>query len=77
MFRSIGVAEIFNVAQSVGARLFKNIEVMIFISALYLVINIPLAIVHRAPPQEVRGGLVTTGGPSSSTSTRATATTRC
>jgi His/Glu/Gln/Arg/opine family amino acid ABC transporter permease subunit len=41
----IGVAEVFNVAQSVGARLFKNIEVMIFIAALYLVINIPLAII--------------------------------
>ena len=43
----IGVAEIFNVAQSVGARLFKNIEVMIFIACLYLVINIPLAIISE------------------------------
>ncbi len=41
----IGVAELFNTAQSVGARLFRNMEVLIFIAALYLVINIPLAIV--------------------------------
>jgi len=43
----IGVAEIFNVAQSVGARLFKNIEIMFFIAALYLVINIPLAVISE------------------------------
>lgn len=43
----IGVAELFNVAQSVGARLFRNIEILIFIAALYLVINIPLAIISE------------------------------
>jgi His/Glu/Gln/Arg/opine family amino acid ABC transporter permease subunit len=41
----IGVAELFNTAQSVGARLFRNMEVLIFIAALYLIINIPLAII--------------------------------
>lgn len=39
----IGVTELFNVAQSVGARLYRNIEILIFIGALYLVVNIPLA----------------------------------
>lgn len=43
----IGVAEIFNVAQSVGARLFRNIEIMFFIAGLYLVINIPLAVISE------------------------------
>jgi His/Glu/Gln/Arg/opine family amino acid ABC transporter permease subunit len=43
----IGVAELFNVAQSVGARLFKNIEILVFIAALYLVVNIPLAIISE------------------------------
>lgn len=41
----IGVTELFNTAQSVGARLFRNMEVLIFIAALYLVVNIPLAII--------------------------------
>ena len=41
----IGVNELFNVAQSVGARLFRNMEVLMFIAALYLVVNIPLAII--------------------------------
>jgi polar amino acid transport system permease protein len=41
----IGVAELFNTAQSVGARLYRNMEVLMFIAALYLVINIPLAII--------------------------------
>jgi polar amino acid transport system permease protein len=41
----IGVTELFNVSQSVGARLFRNIEVLMFIAVLYLIINIPLAIV--------------------------------
>ncbi|NQV96456.1 MAG: amino acid ABC transporter permease, partial [Acidimicrobiaceae bacterium] len=39
----IGVTELFNVSQSVGARLFRNMEILIFIACLYLVINIPLA----------------------------------
>lgn len=39
----IGVTELFNVAQSVGSRLFRNMEILIFIAALYLIINIPLA----------------------------------
>jgi polar amino acid transport system permease protein len=43
----IGVTELFNVAQSVGARLFRNIEILVFIAALYLVINIPLAIISE------------------------------
>jgi len=41
----IGVAELFNTAQSVGARLFRNMEILMFIAVLYLVINIPLAII--------------------------------
>lgn len=43
----IGVAELFNVAQSVGARLYRNIEILIFIAVLYLVVNIPLAIISE------------------------------
>ncbi len=43
----IGVTELFNVSQSVGARLFRNIEVLMFIAMLYLVINIPLAILSE------------------------------
>jgi len=39
----IGVAELFNIAQSVGARLYRNIEILIFIAVLYLIINVPLA----------------------------------
>jgi His/Glu/Gln/Arg/opine family amino acid ABC transporter permease subunit len=41
----IGVNELFNTAQNVGARLFRNMEVFIFIACLYLTINIPLAII--------------------------------
>jgi His/Glu/Gln/Arg/opine family amino acid ABC transporter permease subunit len=43
----IGVAELFNTAQTVGARLFRNMEVLIFIAALYLVVNVPLAIISE------------------------------
>lgn len=40
----IGVAELFNTAQSVGASTFRQIEVLLVISVIYLVINLPLAI---------------------------------
>jgi len=40
----IGVAELFNTAQTVGARTFRQIEVLLFISLIYLVVNLPLAI---------------------------------
>jgi len=43
----IGVTELFNVSQSVGARLFRNIEILIFIAALYLIVNIPLAVISE------------------------------
>jgi len=43
----IGVTELFNVSQSVGSRLFRNMEILIFIAALYLIINIPLAYVSE------------------------------
>jgi len=39
----IGVAELFNTAQSVGAATFRQIEVLLLISLIYLVINLPLA----------------------------------
>jgi polar amino acid transport system permease protein len=39
----IGVAEVFNTAQTVGARTFRQIEVLLFISLIYLIINLPLA----------------------------------
>ncbi|GII64888.1 glutamine ABC transporter permease [Sphaerisporangium krabiense] len=39
----IGVADLFNTAQTVGARTFRQIEVLLFISLFYLVINLPLA----------------------------------
>ncbi len=39
----IGVAELFNTAQSVGAQTFRQIEVLLFISLIYLAINLPLA----------------------------------
>lgn len=40
----IGVAELFNTAQSVGAATFRQIEVLLLISLIYLVINLPLAL---------------------------------
>jgi len=43
----IGVTELFNVAQSVGARLFRNIEILMFIAGLYLIVNIPLAVMSE------------------------------
>lgn len=43
----IGVTELFNVAQSVGARLYRNIEILIFIAVLYLLVNIPLAVISE------------------------------
>lgn len=39
----IGVAELFNTAQTVGAQTFRQIEVLLLISLVYLVINLPLA----------------------------------
>ncbi|MDQ3548202.1 MAG: amino acid ABC transporter permease [Chloroflexota bacterium] len=39
----IGVAELFNVAQAVGAQTFKQTEVLLTISVIYLVVNYPLA----------------------------------
>jgi His/Glu/Gln/Arg/opine family amino acid ABC transporter permease subunit len=39
----IGVADLFNTAQTVGARTFRQIEVLLFISLFYLLINLPLA----------------------------------
>jgi len=39
----IGVAELFNVSQSVSARNFKNVEVLLVLAVFYLVINIPLS----------------------------------
>lgn len=39
----IGVAELFNTAQTVGAQTFRQIEVLLFISVIYLAINLPLA----------------------------------
>jgi len=43
----IGVTELYNVSQSVGARLFKNLEVLTFIALLYLVVNLALAILSQ------------------------------
>lgn len=40
----IGVADLFNTAQTVGARTFRQIEVLLFISLIYLVVNLPLAL---------------------------------
>lgn len=40
----IGVAELFNTAQSVGAATFRQIEVLMVISLIYLVMNLPLAL---------------------------------
>ncbi|MEV7004976.1 amino acid ABC transporter permease [Streptosporangium sp. NPDC051022] len=39
----IGVADLFNTAQTVGARTFRQMEVLLFISLFYLIINLPLA----------------------------------
>ena len=39
----IGVAELFNVSQSVSARNFKNVEVLLVLAVFYLAINIPLS----------------------------------
>ncbi len=39
----IGVAELFNTAQSLGAQTFRQIEVLLLISFVYLAINLPLA----------------------------------
>ena len=39
----IGVAELFNVSQSVSARSFKNVEVLLVLAVFYLIINIPLS----------------------------------
>ena len=40
----IGVAELFNTAQNVGAATFRQVEVLLVISLIYLVINLPLAL---------------------------------
>jgi His/Glu/Gln/Arg/opine family amino acid ABC transporter permease subunit len=39
----IGVAELFNTAQNVGSATFRQIEVLLVISVVYLLINMPLA----------------------------------
>ncbi len=39
----IGVAELFNTAQNVGSATFRQIEVLLVISVIYLLINLPLA----------------------------------
>lgn len=39
----IGVAELFNTAQSLGAQTFRQIEVLLLVSVVYLAINLPLA----------------------------------
>jgi len=39
----IGVAELLNTSQSVGAQTFRNLETLLFISVFYLLINLPLA----------------------------------
>ena len=43
----IGVAEMFNISQSIAARSFKNVEVLLVVAGLYLVINIPLAVISN------------------------------
>lgn len=40
----IGVAELFNVAQSVGAQTFRQLEAFIVIAGFYLIVTLPLAI---------------------------------
>lgn len=40
----IGVAELLNMSQSVGAQTFRNVESLLFISLFYLAVNIPLAL---------------------------------
>jgi His/Glu/Gln/Arg/opine family amino acid ABC transporter permease subunit len=40
----IGVAELFNTAQTVGASTFRQIEVLLLVSLVYLLINLPLAV---------------------------------
>jgi glutamine transport system permease protein len=40
----IGVAELFNTAQNVGAGTFRQIEVLLVVSLFYLLINLPLAL---------------------------------
>ncbi|WP_353987371.1 amino acid ABC transporter permease [Ruicaihuangia caeni] len=40
----IGVAELFNTAQNVGAGTFRQIEVLLLVSLFYLVLNLPLAL---------------------------------
>jgi len=40
----IGVAELFNTAQNVGASSFRQIEVLLLVSLFYLVINLPIAL---------------------------------
>ena len=50
----IGVAELLNTSQSVGAQTFRNIETLLFISVFYLIINLPLAwIATRLHRQQV------------------------
>jgi polar amino acid transport system permease protein len=39
----LGVTELFNVSQSVAARNFRSVEVLLVLAAFYLVINVPLA----------------------------------
>ncbi len=49
----IGVAEVFNTAQTVGSRTFRQLEVLLFISLIYLIINLPLAISAERVHQRV------------------------
>lgn len=47
----VAVSELFNIAQTVGAGNFRQIEALLFVSLIYLIINIPLArfaeVMHR------------------------------
>jgi His/Glu/Gln/Arg/opine family amino acid ABC transporter permease subunit len=40
----IGVSELLNTSQSVGAQTFQNLSTLLFISLFYLAVNIPLAL---------------------------------
>jgi polar amino acid transport system permease protein len=40
----IGVTELFNVAQSVGAQTFRQLESFFVITAFYLVLTLPMAV---------------------------------
>ena len=44
----IGVSELLNTSQSVGAQTFQNVETLLFISLFYLAVNIPLSLLTTA-----------------------------